>query len=351
MSAVEFEQIRTPFSEDQPCGPSLESDPAKFGLREAMKGTPTRYMGDEVIPGEEPNWRDVARQGSELLARSKDLEVVMIMSLAALQLDGIDGMVRGLAAMNDLMDEFWPSVYPLLDEDEGDAIERLSILSPLTVDRGTFGDDWRLVERLRLVPLTDSRQAGRFSLRQIELATGVAEPAEDEDIPSLDLIEAAFDDTEIEVLMDLARRASEGAEVLDALSATINGHAESGGSPDFAPVRRTLRRIHEEVSRRLERRGYASSGAIPEDDDGDTAEASMRSAPAAGEINSPRDVTMMLDRMIQYYAREEPSSPVPLLLKRAQDLVGKSFMDIMRDLSPDSMDQIRIISGVRDESE
>ena len=49
-----------------------------------------------------------------------------------------------------------------------------------------------------------------------------------------------------------------------------------------------------------------------------------------------------------YYERHEPSSPVPLLLKRAKRLVAKDFMEILRDLAPDGVDQAERISGPSD---
>jgi type VI secretion system protein ImpA len=49
--------------------------------------------------------------------------------------------------------------------------------------------------------------------------------------------------------------------------------------------------------------------------------------------------------IIRYYEQHEPSSPLPLLLKRAKRLVGRSFVDIIRDISPDAMTQVQVVSG------
>jgi type VI secretion system protein ImpA len=68
-------------------------------------------------------------------------------------------------------------------------------------------------------------------------------------------------------------------------------------------------------------------------------------------VRSTDDVLLAIDRICQYYERSEPSSPVPLLLRRARRLVCKSFLDIIDDLAPDSIGHIRTITGVKDESE
>lgn len=70
------------------------------------------------------------------------------------------------------------------------------------------------------------------------------------------------------------------------------------------------------------------------------------SQPVTGEINSREDAIRVLDMVSNYFKRNEPSSPVPLLLERAKRLVAKDFMEILRDLTPDGVKQAEEISGV-----
>lgn len=65
----------------------------------------------------------------------------------------------------------------------------------------------------------------------------------------------------------------------------------------------------------------------------------------SGQITSNEDIHKALDMIIVYYEQNEPSSPVPLLLKRAKRLVGRSFVDIIRNISPDAMTQVQMVSG------
>ena len=46
-----------------------------------------------------------------------------------------------------------------------------------------------------------------------------------------------------------------------------------------------------------------------------------------------------------YYERNEPSSPVPILLKRARRLSAMSFMEIVRDLTPAGTAELEVIRG------
>ena len=56
-----------------------------------------------------------------------------------------------------------------------------------------------------------------------------------------------------------------------------------------------------------------------------------------------------IDRICDYYSRNEPSSPVPLLLLRARRLATGSFVDIVRDLAPDALAQIEKVCGLNNE--
>jgi len=63
----------------------------------------------------------------------------------------------------------------------------------------------------------------------------------------------------------------------------------------------------------------------------------------AQEITGRPDVLLTLEKICKYYETYEPGSPVPLLLRRAQGLVEKNFVEIIEELVPDSLTQLRQI--------
>ena len=62
-------------------------------------------------------------------------------------------------------------------------------------------------------------------------------------------------------------------------------------------------------------------------------------------ITRREDVIEGLDKIISWLERNEPSSPLPMLLKRAKRLSTMSFLDILRDISPDGVTQAVMIGG------
>ena len=59
----------------------------------------------------------------------------------------------------------------------------------------------------------------------------------------------------------------------------------------------------------------------------------------SGRVDTRDDVIRALDAINDYYRRREPSSPVPLVLERAKAWVNMDFMSVLKDISPDGVDE------------
>lgn len=342
---MNVEALLSEVSPEAPCGENLEYDPEYLELMREAQGVPEHGVGDTFVPAIEPNWRDVRDHSVSLFSRTKDLAVGLRLSEALLKLEGLPGFRDGLALINGLLGTFWGTLHPQLDPDDGnDPTVRLNILAGLT-DSGLF------LSKLRAVPLTNSISAGRFGLRDIAWATGRVPHPEDVVPPKAEMIEAAFKDTDPAELQGSAEAVDAAIELVKAIDAVLGQQIGAGRGVEFEPLLRVLGEI------RTELRKYtpADAGTAPADDaaagaaGGDASRGPAGGngrASAPGEIRSPEDVIAAIDRICDYYARLEPSSPVPLLLRRAQRLVGKGFLDIVRDLSPEVVRQIEALGGI-----
>jgi type VI secretion system protein ImpA len=65
----------------------------------------------------------------------------------------------------------------------------------------------------------------------------------------------------------------------------------------------------------------------------------------AGAVASTRDVADALAAIADYFGRFEPSNPALLLVRQAEQLMGKSFLEVMRILVPTHMEQAVIRIG------
>ncbi|MEJ1937645.1 hypothetical protein WDZ92_46225, partial [Nostoc sp. NIES-2111] len=66
---------------------------------------------------------------------------------------------------------------------------------------------------------------------------------------------------------------------------------------------------------------------------------------AVGPIGSPRDAALALGAVAEYFATREPSSPSLLLVRQAEQLIGKSFLEVMQVLLPGQIDQANVQIG------
>jgi type VI secretion system protein ImpA len=64
-----------------------------------------------------------------------------------------------------------------------------------------------------------------------------------------------------------------------------------------------------------------------------------------GGIGTREDAVRMLDLVCAYLEHHEPSNPAPLFIRRAQRLMAKNFVEIVKDLMPDSLSNLEKLAG------
>jgi type VI secretion system protein ImpA len=344
MSVLDIEAMLAPLSEEAPCGPNLEYDPLFADLESAARGKREQQYGDTIIPAEAPNWPEVRRLGIELLSRTKDLRVACLLARALLTTDGLPGIAEGLALVRGYVERYWPTVHPQLDsEDDYDPTLRVNTISSLS-------DQATMVHALRHAPMVSAPLAGRYSLRDLAVATGEVE-APGEDAPTKSTIEAAFLECALADLIADTESVRASEEHTAAIESAVTQQVGATQAVSLAGLHDTLRELQIVLENHLAQRQASSSEEAPGEGSvsGDGESPVVR---GTGEITSRADVVRALERICEYYERYEPSSPLPLLLGRAKRLATKSFLDIMQDLSPDSVAQIRALGGTdQEESE
>jgi type VI secretion system protein ImpA len=348
--AIDIESLLSEVSPEAPCGEDLSYDASFLALEDMLRPK----AGGGVVAGveeqaEEPNWREVREKSIELLRRSKDLRVAMYLVLASLKMDGLAGLRDGLLVLQGLLERFWEHLYPRLDpEDNNDPLERINILQSLSPDTVSAQDPMKFKQRLAEVPLCNSPQMGRFNLRDIQVAKGEISVPGDEGTagPGMSVIDAAFQDTATEELLAASQTSEEAIEHLATITTVFSKNAAQGQTPDLGDFQSVLGNIHKCIQGYLAKRGYgdASEEGAPADAAvGDEAEKGGISL--AGDIRSPKEALLAIEKVCQYFDRHEPSSPVPMLLRRAQRLVSKNFMEVIADICPDAMSRVEMIGG------
>ncbi|MEM8991146.1 MAG: type VI secretion system protein TssA [Pseudomonadota bacterium] len=346
---IDVDALLQSFGDAAPSGPDLEYDPAFSEMEMAARPGEERQVGDAIIEAEEPDHAVVVEKAVAVLERSKDLRAAVFLAHATLKTDGLRGFELVMRYVRRCLEDYWDSCHPQLDaDDDNDPTMRVNAAVGLT-DTGT------ILRALRLAPLTESRTFGRFALRDVQVAEGeITPPSDMETVPDGAAISAAFQDTDPE---EGAALAAAARDILDHVKAIATVFDEQVGSaaPDLMPLQKLAFDVAKQMGRYdggvgLDEVDEGAAVAAPSGQSAGVAASPVRGG-GGGAITGPDDVIAMLDRITDYYARSEPSSPVPLLLARARRLVSADFVTIMRDMAPQGIEQVAIIGGIPEDDD
>ncbi len=325
---------------EAPCGIDLAYDPAFMAFEQEVKGKPEVQYGETIMAEVMPDWKSLLPQALHLLERSRDLRLAVPFSRALLHMQGIAGFAIGLALIEQLLARHWECVHPELDPtDDNDPMARINTLASLA-------DATVLVRELKETALIQSRVHGRFSLRDIDIATGEQIVDDNTPKPNLALLEAAFDELEKEDILSLQAALQSCCNSVLSIESILTEKVGFAQALNLSALLKTLERARKYVNERLNARGIGvdeSAEAIADDE----LIGQENSAKPGGRIDilNRQDVISSIDRICHYYEKYEPSSPVPLILQRAKQMVNKSFLQIMEELAPDAMHQITNVTG------
>jgi type VI secretion system protein ImpA len=342
--------------EETPSGAKdLEYDPDFIALAQLIEGTPEKRVGENLIEeGREPPWQEVKHSALVLMERTHDIRATLFLLRALLRTDGLPGLRDGIYLLAALIEKYWETLYPQLDpDDNNDPTQRVNILMGLC-DRNI------MILPLMNAPLCSSKAIGTFSLRDIHIATGKLTVSENEKTKAANTatITAAFKDCQPEILRETETALSESVEYLNRIESFLNEKLGISSAPNFSEILQVFKEMDDAIVKNMVAADSSPQNdpvpppqtqeVVPSPTHQPNLSNPLPKVTQMEEITSRQEVITMLEKICSYYERNEPASPVPLLLKRAIGLVDKNFLEIMEDLLPDSVSQVKNLSGNTD---
>jgi type VI secretion system protein ImpA len=332
-----------PIDAQQPCGLDCEYDPAFLALSQAVAGKPEQQFGDTIIPAVEPDWRVVEQMASDMLGKTKDLRVVAWLTQAATRLHGVPGFAAGVQLLNLLCAQYWDEVHPrLVIDGDNDPYLRIGALSYLSSGGGSYAESSPIMRALRDALI--AHRAVTIKIRDVELAAANDATAQYSDEQVVSILKDAIADGSEPI------SAFEQAVVsFSALSAQVGSRMAGQEQPDFSAMEGLIKAVGGAIAR-AKSSGLAESPSESEETSGlgpDTASGTGARGTAGGEVRSREDVRRALQRVCAYLEQHEPSNPASLFARRAERMLGMDFIGIVRELSPESMQQIQLVTGVK----
>lgn len=348
----DIQSLLGPLSPESPAGTDIEYDPDFAELVKASQGTQEQEFGDTRIEGEPADWSKVYRLAVRLLGKSRDLRVAAYLVEADLIARGLVGLSESLEVIASMVETCWDSLYPQLDpDDDNDPTIRLNALLRLT-NRGG------LIRQLKATPIARSRSAGQVAWNDLAMARGEIPVMEGvTDPPTTKRIEAVVQSSDVDELGQWLGYVDAALARIHRITEAFAKQVGSSNAPDLEVLEKELEGVAKlqrgwikqlggtttETTAANESQAEGPAPTSSSSSSGESRDGNI--AFASGTIHKREDAIEGLNKIIRWFEMHEPSSPIPMLLKRAKRLANMSFLDVLRELSPDGLNQALFIGG------
>ena len=158
-------------------------------------------------------------------------------------------------------------------------------------------------------------------------------------------INAVFADMPLEEISTLQQSAAAGIAALKSIAVRMGTEVGPEAMPTFEGLSGQLTKMDRVLRAQLKLRQDPGEADVATDSDsGQAAESSVK---AVGAIRSRQDAIRALEAVAEFFRRNEPSSPIPLLVDRAKRLVSKDFLEVLADVAADALGQARAAGGIK----
>ncbi|MBR0843379.1 type VI secretion system ImpA family N-terminal domain-containing protein [Bradyrhizobium liaoningense] len=337
--------LTQPITADNPCGPDLDAvgDVQYLNFFASAESLlPMSFFEVVNANGErgrfDPKAVDFAGQfaaAQPLLARTRDLRLNMLLAKFSILNRDLDGFLSCLKATNLLLREQWETVHPR--GEDGDYALRAVTVEAIDVFP-------TVINPLQFLPLIENRRHGNLNYRAYQVANGEI-PAGDADVdgPDLATIERIVSETDLDTLKSTSTRCSAVAAEIADLKAIWHEKLNSGQPISLERLSAMVNGMAAWLAGLVAARDPTAIAA-PAGEDAASVDAQVP-LDAAGALASSAQASTALAAAAEYFSRMEPSSPALLLVRQAQEMVGKSFIEVMRMLVPSYVESAAINIG------
>ncbi|MCA1285646.1 type VI secretion system protein TssA [Salipiger bermudensis] len=379
---MEIVSLLAPVEGDQPSGVELRNDGRFHAIERLLEAADSsvRLKDDGTIneAAAAVPWQEIMDEGRALSADGRDLRLLVILVRAGYGGEGFEGLRHGLELLTKTLADYWDSLHPAL-RDRPDpkmaVLPRSNALRQLeNDDNGLLGDlRWGFVLTPRGIGPISGDDLAKAGLSDFEMlnraASGLSQGEKDALVSKhgqrVNRVNAAT--------RALATEETERADAMIAdlmaceagIKALCAAFDQGAGLPEGQGlILPELLEFLERCRASLEMGRAAVAGSVaPETQaaapapDGTAAAPAAGAAPAAaapavpavdGAIRNRADVENSLDRIVEFYERTEPSSPIPHLARRMRRMVAMDFLELMEEIAPSGLKEFRNIAGVDD---
>jgi len=332
-------------SEGQPAGPDVEYESDYSVLNDIVTPPKVGMIAVDASGDQnDVNWQEGKSLALKLASQTRDLRIAVRLCRCLTETDGVEGLCAAIGLIKALIADMWVDLHPQLDSDDNmDLTFRFNSLAMMSAPD--------FIARLDTICVAKTKLGDVASLHTIELSSGkrVSDSA-DERTQATGIVSDAFShepienlsqrkaiiDQAVKDLRDIPQIWSEHVAVLGA-ERLENGLAfDAGVPPQFNELATKLSNMSRYMAERLPELDTSEESLA----DGNTG-----SKLARGGIVTRDDAGRELDKIVEWFRKNEPSSPVPMMLERAKMMISRSFLDIVSELGDSGLNEVRKAAG------
>lgn len=345
---------------DGKSGENCEYDSLYMELEELAIPVADQEMGDSVTEGRDADFRKLQKSCEELWNKTRDLRVAAYLSIASFCNNGLKGLEQGLELIDYLLSNMWDEVWPQLDpDDDNDPTERINSLSMLSPKSGAFSDPIQFMNHFRQVKLCEGLP---YSLRDYLILQGILDGGENYDVDPV-LMQGQLRNAPYESMLSAQNSTNHVIELVNKITDEFNDKAGQNGYLSMDSLLAELKHLKkfydayvqvpandEESVQETEEQG---SGEVAENA-GTTVAVARPQAVATIKATDVRsivvanriDALLLIRKCSDYFAKAEPTSPLPYLLQRALRMADMNFVDILAEIDQNSLEKVKEQLGV-----
>ena len=310
-----------PIDAAQPCGPSLDYDPSHLLLMARLAPRAGAQYGSFVDTPVAPDWSAIARDCEALMRRTHDIAVMVGWCRARLALGHTTGLTQALALLREALERWPDDVHPQIRIDGiPDPEVRANAVAALVDPEGLLGEIGEIV----LI----ANGAIRLTVRDVERSRA---KLRSQDALSPDVVARLLDTALQDPQSDGALRICSLAECCTTVRA-IDAWSRDRLGDDAPSLARLLSLLSPfEPPATSHRTSATFKQTLPA-----TPTASPKKARQPAEMTNEiqpapgarQDAVAFIRSARQWFELHEPSSPVAVMLKQAERMVGQRFVQV-----------------------
>jgi type VI secretion system protein ImpA len=307
-----------PIPGENPSAKDLRYAPVYDKIKEARREDDTAAQGDWQHEIKKADWNLVTKLATEALSKqTKDLQIAAWLAEAAVRREYLPGMLEGIALIRGLLENFWDTVYPLMEE--GDAELRAAPVGWAVA---------RMEEAVKRLPLTksgldwfkykESRSVGTEEAANTDEKRAAREAAIADGKMTAEEFNEDYNATSTEFYQKLVSDFDAALEAVDGLAGVCD-EKFGQAAPTFGRLKSTIEEVRQAARILLEPRAPAEAPAEGEAgaviDTGTT----LGSAAAPAQTAEPADRDDAIRRIVAVTAwlrQQDAYNPAPYLILR-----------------------------------